>query len=562
MVNCRFVIPVLLGLALPSSYAFNTPSINRVKSQISFSDPNRVIKIQNENKRNTPVPFRFDTRLYSDMDQSLYEILGSEPDATRQELKKNYINLVRQTHPDALASNGSASTADSDEQFQRITNAWKTLSNPLERKRYDRELRAQAFTQNVEDVVGNIATTAGPQFMKAFDNFAIPLLRRSAATTVAGFAAVTKDIQSYSDSKNVGTTGSQGKNSNGTPRGKNREEILGLGSILSNAVQASQKAGKAIDRLELNEKSNEISKKAKKAMREATILRDELDRVVRKRVRLLLHTPGAKLSSLEALMILDGFNIKDEVTMLDTVRLRKTVTQEIEWLKPLEEEVTQKKALDEKLGFDIERKSVALEQAQVNAAAAIQAEERARKALEDAIALVDSTKIDVDNADIGLRSTVEEKRINLTDLDRVTWNMERQQERVRLALRRKDQVLQDSTPSPVLIPIDDDETEYSVKAEQSDDETEIGEFKIVGDFNGEMAAMAETEVARLLKKERYLKAESARVQAKAENMERQANALLERANQLEEQEEEAYKALEEGLRVAKEAADSGYGESL
>jgi curved DNA-binding protein CbpA len=541
--------------------------MHRIKSRCGYPGAYSSINIQSAQARNSPI--RTATRLQAINDENLYEILNSGPSSTRQELKKNYITLVRRSHPDALTSNGSVSTADSDDQFQRITSAWKILSNPLERKRYDRELRAQAFTQNVEDVVGSIATTAGPQFMKAFDNVAIPFLRRSAATTVAGFAAVTKDIQNYSDTKTGETNGGQNNEkgmetkANESSATMNSSETMGLGSILSNAVQASQKAGKAIDRLELNEKSNELSKRAKKEMREATRLRDKLDRVMRKRVQLLLHTPNAKLSSLEALIILDGFNIKDEVTMLDTVRLRKTVTQEIEWLEPLEQEVRQKQELDEKLEFDIERKSTAHEQAKVNSAAAIQAEERARKALEDAIALVDSTKVDVDNADNSLRNVVEEKKTNLTDLDRVKWNMERQQERVRLALRRKEQALQQNTLPSVLVPVDEDleqGEELEEIEEEEETEEEMEEIKIIGDFNSEMASAAQAEVERLLKKERYLKAESARVHAKAESMERNAKKLLDRANELEEEEDKAYKALEEGLRVAKKAADTGYGE--
>ena len=568
MVKCTLIVAatVLHTLALPS-IAFNTSSMHRIKSRCGYPGAYSSINIQSAQARNSPI--RTATRLQAINDENLYEILNSGPSSTRQELKKNYITLVRRSHPDALTSNGSVSTADSDDQFQRITSAWKILSNPLERKRYDRELRAQAFTQNVEDVVGSIATTAGPQFMKAFDNVAIPFLRRSAATTVAGFAAVTKDIQNYSDTKTGETNGGQNNEkgmetkANESSATMNSSETMGLGSILSNAVQASQKAGKAIDRLELNEKSNELSKRAKKEMREATRLRDKLDRVMRKRVQLLLHTPNAKLSSLEALIILDGFNIKDEVTMLDTVRLRKTVTQEIEWLEPLEQEVRQKQELDEKLEFDIERKSAAHEQAKVNSAAAIQAEERARKALEDAIALVDSTKVDVDNADNSLRNVVEEKKTNLTDLDRVKWNMERQQERVRLALRRKEQALQQNTLPSVLVPVDEDleqGEELEEIEEEEETEEEMEEIKIIGDFNSEMASAAQAEVERLLKKERYLKAESARVHAKAESMERNAKKLLDRANELEEEEDKAYKALEEGLRVAKKAADTGYGE--
>jgi curved DNA-binding protein CbpA len=503
--------------------------------------------------------------------QTLYEILNCPPDATRDQLKKNYITLVRQSHPDALLSNGSSPTADSEEQFQRITAAWKTLANPLERKRYDRELRAQEFTQNVEDVVGNIATTAGPQFMRAFDNVAIPFLRRSAATTVAGFTAVTKDIQNYSDKRsaaglNVGdqeAAGAEQQRTNNEAAAAKNGESLGLGSILSNAVQASQKAGKAIDRLELNEKSRDLFEQAQKEAREATRLRDKLDKVMRKRVQLLLHTPDAKLSSLEAQIILDSFNIKDEVTMLDTVRLRKTVTQEIEWLQPLEQEVKQKQEYAEQLEFDIERKSSAFEQAQVNAAAAVQAEERARKALEDAIALVDSTRVDVENTDNSLRKAVDDKTNNLAELDRVKWNMERQQERVRLALRRKEQALDSNVPSPVLIPIDEDggaEGEMVNPEDELEMEMELGEdVKIKGDFDKEAAEAAKVQIRELLKKERDLKARSAKVQAKAERLEISAQKVLDRANQLEEDEEEAYKALEEGLQLAKKAAESGYG---
>ena len=502
--------------------------------------------------------------------QTLYEILNCPPDATRDQLKKNYITLVRQSHPDALLSNGSSPTADSEEQFQRITAAWKTLANPLERKRYDRELRAQEFTQNVEDMVGNIATTAGPQFMRAFDNVAIPFLRRSAATTVAGFTAVTKDIQNYSDKRsaagfNDGAGAEEQRTNNEAAAAKNGES-LGLGRILSNAVQASQKAGKAIDRLELNEKSRDLFEQAQKESREATRLRDKLDKVMRKRVQLLLHTPDAKLSSLEALVILDSFNIKDEVTMLDTVRLRKTVTQEIEWLQPLEQEVKQKQEYAEQLEFDIERKSSAFEQAQVNAAAAVQAEERARKALEDAIALVESTRIDVENTDNSLRKAVDDKTNNLSELDRVKWNMERQQERVRLALRRKEQALDSNVSSPVLVPIDEDgdggaEGEMVGVEDELDLEMELGEdVKIKGDFDKEAAEAAKVQIRELLKKERDLKARSAKVEAKAERLKIGAQKVLDRANQLEEDEEEAYKVLEEGLQLAKKAAESGYGE--
>ena len=105
---------------------------------------------------------------------------------------------------------------------------------------------------------------------------------------------------------------------------------------------------------------------------------------MQKRIQLTLHTPNAKLSSLEALMILDGFNIVDEVTMLDTMRLRHRVSYEIEQLEQMESEIVTKEEMREKIKDDVERENRALDQAKVNATAALQAAERARKALEDA----------------------------------------------------------------------------------------------------------------------------------------------------------------------------------
>ena len=175
--------------------------------------------------------------------RTLYEILNSQPDASRSDLKRSYIALVRQTHPDALISRGEPAIKDENPEFQEIMQAWRTLSNPFERKRYDRKLRAAAFTVKVENAVGAIGKTAGPQFLNAFENVAIPFIRRSAAATVAGFTSIGDDISTYGSSNATLT------------------EETGLGGIIANAVQSSRKAGKAIDCLELLEKSRELTKR-------------------------------------------------------------------------------------------------------------------------------------------------------------------------------------------------------------------------------------------------------------------------------------------------------------
>ncbi len=178
-------------------------------------------------------------------DKTLYEILNSNPEATRSEIKRNYIALVRQTHPDAQINKEDVDDDNDDNspEFQEIMIAWRTLSDPLQRKRYDRDLRAKEFTFKVERVVGNIGKKAGPQFLNAFENIAIPFLRRSAATTVAGFTSISEDIANY------GTNNSTS------------EAESGLGGIIVNAVKSGQKAGRAIDCIELMEKSRELSKK-------------------------------------------------------------------------------------------------------------------------------------------------------------------------------------------------------------------------------------------------------------------------------------------------------------
>ena len=60
------------------------------------------------------------------------------------------------------------------ESFDTIARAYRTLSDPLERKRYDRELKAKAFTVKAE---------------KAIDSFA-PILKKGVILTIKGFAAM------------------------------------------------------------------------------------------------------------------------------------------------------------------------------------------------------------------------------------------------------------------------------------------------------------------------------------------------------------------------------------
>lgn len=69
-----------------------------------------------------------------------YDVLGIREDATPEEVKKAYRKLAAKTHPDR---NGEEMTP----LFRSVQEAYETLSNPLKRAAYDRELNKVAMPQ-------------------------------------------------------------------------------------------------------------------------------------------------------------------------------------------------------------------------------------------------------------------------------------------------------------------------------------------------------------------------------------------------------------------------------
>lgn len=67
--------------------------------------------------------------------QTFYSVLQVTDDATFEEIRKSYKNLVLTCHPDKCN--------DKEHEFISVTKAWEILSNTAKRKHYDAQLEFQ-----------------------------------------------------------------------------------------------------------------------------------------------------------------------------------------------------------------------------------------------------------------------------------------------------------------------------------------------------------------------------------------------------------------------------------
>src|SRR4051812_10499410 len=67
---------------------------------------------------------------------TLYDELGVRPDATADELRHAYRRRARELHPDLRPGDGDRAA----EAMTRLNSAWRVLSDPATRRRYDVEL--------------------------------------------------------------------------------------------------------------------------------------------------------------------------------------------------------------------------------------------------------------------------------------------------------------------------------------------------------------------------------------------------------------------------------------
>lgn len=66
-----------------------------------------------------------------------YEVLGVAPDASAAEIRRAYVRLARDHHPDHHAEGGEASRRVAERRMQEINDAWRVLGDPDRRSEHD-----------------------------------------------------------------------------------------------------------------------------------------------------------------------------------------------------------------------------------------------------------------------------------------------------------------------------------------------------------------------------------------------------------------------------------------
>jgi DnaJ domain len=72
--------------------------------------------------------------------RSHYDVLGVARGASGEEVRRAYLHLARELHPDRFSDAGSERRADVERQMREVNEAWRVLGNTGRRLQYDLEL--------------------------------------------------------------------------------------------------------------------------------------------------------------------------------------------------------------------------------------------------------------------------------------------------------------------------------------------------------------------------------------------------------------------------------------
>ena len=122
-----------------------------------------------------------------------YDTLGVSERSDMADIKRQYKRLARMTHPDALIGNDPSSSAATNNQlpdFYEISTAYKVLSDPQKRKKYDRELAADQFVEGTAELAESVGATLG---------VVVPFVAKTAKATVKAAAKTATVVKNTSD---------------------------------------------------------------------------------------------------------------------------------------------------------------------------------------------------------------------------------------------------------------------------------------------------------------------------------------------------------------------------
>jgi CheY-like chemotaxis protein len=97
--------------------------------------------------------------------QSYFEILGIGPNASESQVKRAYVTLAEETHPDRYSGSSEAVRKVAEEVFEHVTRAYETLIDPRRRGEYVLEKRREE-REAAKEEAGQRALEAANQFQR------------------------------------------------------------------------------------------------------------------------------------------------------------------------------------------------------------------------------------------------------------------------------------------------------------------------------------------------------------------------------------------------------------
>jgi len=208
-------------------------------------------------------------------ERTLYAVLGVSKDDSYERIREKYSILAKLTHPDAPNTKklGPKATAENIAAFSEVTAAWSVLSDPIERKKYDRSLRQKEFEGMLNYAIGEIA---------------IPFFQKTArqASKVAEQTAETFSKTADTTIANIETTSNE---------------------MQAKSIKAQHRAEMARDKKRFQSKHRELEQQAAKHLTRAEKLHSKIDALPQTHLEVLSEPKSVIMTSSEALQILDEF---------------------------------------------------------------------------------------------------------------------------------------------------------------------------------------------------------------------------------------------------------------